>query len=87
MEFNLIGEILNALSGHWVTDGGRLLPTLSGPQSFSPDRQYSIEVLCLGHRGVTFCVCAAIGFTIFLALVALATFCRCYQCAILAVGS
>ncbi len=32
-----------------------------------------------GHRGVTFCGCAVICFTVFLALVALAAIYRCYQ--------
>jgi hypothetical protein len=31
------------------------------------------------HRGVPFCGCAVICFTVSLALVALAAFCRCYQ--------
>jgi len=43
------------------------------------------QALCPGHRGVTFCDCAAICFTVFPALVALATFCRCYQGTVLAI--
>ncbi len=38
-----------------------------------------------GHRGVTFCGCAVICFTVFLALVALAAFCRCYQSTVRAI--
>ena len=37
------------------------------------------QSLCPDHRGVTFCGCAVICFTVSLALVALAAFCRCYQ--------
>ena len=38
-----------------------------------------------GHRSMTFCGCAVICFTVFLAIVALAVFCRCYQGTVLAI--
>ena len=43
------------------------------------------QALCPGYRGVTACGCAVICFTVFLALVALASFCRCNQRTMLAI--
>jgi hypothetical protein len=43
------------------------------------DIEYSLEAFRPGHRGVTVCGGVVICCTNFLALVALAAFCRCYQ--------